>query len=56
MKILEQLLLISESKKPKDFFHAMTKLSRIFAGYPQEYGFHPHSNKKEFHGIFATRD
>jgi len=34
----------------------MTKLNRIFAGYPQEYGFHHHHDKKEFHGTFVTRD
>jgi len=53
MKILE---LLTEAKHPKDFFHAMTKLSRIFAGYPQEYGFHHHHDKKEYHGKFATTD
>jgi hypothetical protein len=56
MNILEQLLKLSEEESKKDFFHAMTQLSRIFAGYPQEYGFHHHCDKKEYHGTFATRD
>jgi len=56
MKLLLELLNLSEMKYPKDFFHSMTKLSRIFAGYPQEYGFHHHHDKKEFHGTFCTRD
>jgi len=57
MNILEQLLELSETKKhPKDFFHALTKLSRIFAGQPQEYGFHHHHDKTKYHGTFCTRD
>ena len=54
MKLQELFLEVEE--QPKDFFHGMTLLSRIFAGYPQEYGFHHHHNKQEYHGKFATRD
>lgn len=55
MDILNHLLILSEEKYSLDFFHSMTKLSRIFAGYPQEYGFH-HGDKKDHYGIFVTRD
>jgi len=56
MELLNELLQLLEHDHPKDFFHAMTKLSRVFKGYPQEYGFHHHHDKGEFHGTFVTRD
>ena len=53
MKLSE---IVNPSEHPLDFFHGLTKLSRIFAGYPQEYGFHHHCNKDEYHGTFVTKD
>ncbi len=53
MKLFE----LFENKKPiLDFFHALTKMNRMFNGYPQEYGFHHHHDEKEYHGTFVTRD
>jgi len=55
MNILQELLLLSEAAQ-LDFFHALTKYDRTAWSHPQDYGFHHHSDKTKFHGVFTTQD
>jgi hypothetical protein len=56
MNLLRELLELSENEHEKDFYHSLTKYDRTSWSHAQEYGFHHHSNKGEYHGIFCTQD
>jgi hypothetical protein len=56
MNILNALMEIADNVPPKDFYHSMTKYDRTAWSHPQEYGFHHHADKSQYHGVFATTD
>lgn len=57
MNLLQELLRFSEdAEQEKDFFHMLTKFDRTAWSHAQDYGFHHHLDKSEYHGRFATDD